>query len=219
MDIEEGVPRREHKSWQYSRPIRRYDHYCKWLQNVIGLLNHREFVVMVGGLLLIGVLGIMVDIWLAILIAEKGFFRFGVVVSLHLVYSVALLVIAGPIFKIHFGPIWRNEMAQKWKKKEHYSFFFHRWAISFLRGQQHQHRRQRASGGSRGWWVQRALRARRLCVRSHKEPFWQRLLHQLPELLVPASLDFRCKGGVLSWKRPEFAENRKLYCTAHWQGL
>ena len=53
-----------------------------------------------------------------------------------------------------------------------------------LRGQQHQHRRQCASRGSRGWWVQRALR---LCVRSHKEPFWQRLRHQLPKLLVPAS--------------------------------
>ena len=81
-----------------------------------------------------------------------------------------------------------------------------------LRCQQHQHRRQRASGGSRGWWVQRAFRPRRLCVRSCKEPFWQRLLHQLPEFLVPASLDFRCKGGVLRWKSPEFAENRGLYC-------
>ena len=120
MEIEEGVPRRAHKSWQYSRPIRRYDHYCKWLQNVIGLLNHREFVIMVGGLLLIGVLGIMVDIWLAILIAEKGFFQFEIVVALHLGYSVALLAIDGPIFKIHFGLISRNEMAQEWKKKEHY---------------------------------------------------------------------------------------------------
>ena len=67
-----------------------------------------------------------------------------------------------------------------------------------LRGQQHQHRWQRASRGSRGWWVQRAFRPWRLCVRSHKEPFWQRLLHQLPELLVPASLVFRCEGGVLT---------------------
>ena len=120
MDIEEGMPRRAHKSWQYSRPIRRYDHYCKWLQNVIGLLNHREFVIMVGGLLLIGVLGIMVDIWLAILIAEKGFFESEIVVALHLGYSVALLAIDGPIFKIHFGLISRNEMAQEWKKNEHY---------------------------------------------------------------------------------------------------
>ena len=120
MDIEEGMPRRAHKSWQYSRPIRRYDHYCKWLQNVIGLLNHREFVIMVGGLLLIGVLGIMVDIWLAILIAEKGFFESEIVVALHLGYSVALLAIDGPIFKIHFGLISRNEMAQEWKRNEHY---------------------------------------------------------------------------------------------------
>ena len=120
MDIEEGIPRRAHKSWQYSRPIRRYDHYCKWLKNVIGLLNHREFVIMVAGLLLIGVLGIMVDIWLAILIAEKGFFKFEIVVALHLGYSVALLKIDWPILKIHFGLISRNEMAQEWKKKDHY---------------------------------------------------------------------------------------------------
>ena len=32
MDIEGGIPRRAHKSWQYSRPIRRYDHFCKWLK-------------------------------------------------------------------------------------------------------------------------------------------------------------------------------------------
>ena len=108
MDIEEGMPRRAHKSWQYSRPIRRYDHYCRWLQNVISLLNHREFVIMVGGLLLIGVLGIMVDIWLAILIAEKGFFKFEIVVALHFGYSVALLAIDGPIFKIIQDPFWTD---------------------------------------------------------------------------------------------------------------
>ena len=190
MDIEEGIPWRAHKSWQYSHPIRRYDHYCKWVKNVIGLLtgdlwhfspNHREFVIMVAGLLLIGVLGIMVDIWLAILIAEKSFFKFEIVVALHLGYSVALLAIDGPIFKIHFGLISRNEMAQEWKN-EHYVA---------------NNTRQRASRGSRGWWVQRALRPWRLCVRSHKEPFWQRLLHQLPKLLVPAFSDFRWEGGVL----------------------
>ena len=120
MHIEEGIPRRAHKSWQYSRPICRYDHYCKWVKDVIGLLNHREFVIVVGGLLLIGVLGIMVDIWLAILIAEKGFFKFEILVALHLGYSVALVAIDGPIFKIHFELISRNEMAQEWKKNEHY---------------------------------------------------------------------------------------------------
>ena len=39
MDIEEGMLRRAHKPWQYSRPIRRYDHSCKWLKNVVGLLR------------------------------------------------------------------------------------------------------------------------------------------------------------------------------------
>eukprot|EP00913_Durusdinium_trenchii_P008691 g8164.t1 len=48
-DIEEGLPQRAHKSRQYDHPIRRYDHYCKWVNNVIGLLNHREFILMVGG--------------------------------------------------------------------------------------------------------------------------------------------------------------------------
>lgn len=120
MDIEEGMPRRAHKSWQYPRAIRRYDHYCKWLQNVIGLLNHREFVVMVGGLVLIAVLGIIVDLYLAVLIAEKGFVGSEIIVALHLGYSIALLAIDGPILKIHVGLISRNEMAQEWKKNEHY---------------------------------------------------------------------------------------------------
>eukprot|EP00438_Fugacium_kawagutii_P014175 Skav207941 [mRNA] locus=scaffold108:220712:221515:+ [translate_table: standard] len=74
-DVEQGLPQRAHKSWQYDRPIRRYDHYCKWLQNVIGLLNHREFVVMVGGLVVIAVLGMVVDVWLGVLIGEKGMIK------------------------------------------------------------------------------------------------------------------------------------------------
>ena len=55
-----------------------------------------------------------------LLIAEKGFYEFEIVVALHLGYSVALLAIDGPIFKIHFGLISRNETAQEWKKNEHY---------------------------------------------------------------------------------------------------
>ena len=112
VDIEEGLPKRAHQSRQYPRPIRRYDHYCKWLQNVpgwcfhllftffgflaafgngliqatktfgrlepcssqvIGLLNHREFALMLIGLVLIGILGVVIDLWLAVLIGEKGF--------------------------------------------------------------------------------------------------------------------------------------------------
>jgi len=120
MDIEEGMPRRAHRSWQYPRPIRRYDHYCKWLNNVIGLLNHREFVLMLFGLLLIGVLGLVIDLWLAILIAQKGFMESEIIVALHLAYSVALLAIDWPICRIHLGLVSRNELAQEWKKNENY---------------------------------------------------------------------------------------------------
>ena len=45
----------------------------KWLANVIGLLNHREFAMMLFGLMLISVLGIVLDLWLAVLIAEKAY--------------------------------------------------------------------------------------------------------------------------------------------------
>ncbi|CAJ1458055.1 unnamed protein product [Effrenium voratum] len=37
------IPQRAHKAWLYKRPIRRFDHYCRWVTNVIGLNNHREF--------------------------------------------------------------------------------------------------------------------------------------------------------------------------------
>merc|ERR1719215_1712816 len=60
------MPKRAHKAWLYALPIRRYDHYCRWLTNVIGLLNHREFVVMCTGLVMIAVLGISLDVALMI---------------------------------------------------------------------------------------------------------------------------------------------------------
>lgn len=116
------IPKRAHKAWQYHRPIRRYDHYCKWSQNVVGLLNHREFVMMLGGLVLISVLGIVVDLWLAISIsmARKGLIGTLVTVLLHLAYSMVLLGIVGPICRIHIGLISRNELAQEWKKNAHH---------------------------------------------------------------------------------------------------
>eukprot|EP00435_Cladocopium_sp_Y103_P062724 s554_g24.t1 len=30
------MPKRSHKAWLYKRPIRRFDHYCRWVTNVIG---------------------------------------------------------------------------------------------------------------------------------------------------------------------------------------
>merc|ERR1719517_412974 len=66
-----SLPRRAHKCWQYDQPIRRYDHYCRWLTNVIGLLNHREFLVMVVGLVAIGVFGMALDTFLLLSMGSR----------------------------------------------------------------------------------------------------------------------------------------------------
>lgn len=101
-------------------PIRRYDHYCRWLTNVIALLNHREFFAMLIGLVTIGALGIAVDVLLAISLVHKGFWVDEVLIVLHLGYSVALCVLASPILRIHMGLISRNELAAEWKRNEFY---------------------------------------------------------------------------------------------------
>eukprot|EP00438_Fugacium_kawagutii_P029102 Skav229065 [mRNA] locus=scaffold2611:272860:275294:- [translate_table: standard] len=128
---EGGLPARAQKSWQYPHPVRRYDHYCKrlgfgshrfvflWVDNTIGLLNHREFVVMVGGLLVIAVLGMVVDIGLAILIAKKRLFISEIILVMHGAYSLTLLAVVWPIFQIHCGLIARNELAKEWKCHVH----------------------------------------------------------------------------------------------------
>ncbi|CAJ1420874.1 unnamed protein product [Effrenium voratum] len=122
-DLEEAKPTRTHKSWLYSRPIRRYDHYCRWLMNVIGLLNHREFFVMLLGLASIALLGLVVDLFLAVAflanLAETGATKTSAAalgVGLHLAYSVVLMRFEGPILLIHVGLISRNETANEWKK-------------------------------------------------------------------------------------------------------
>eukprot|EP00913_Durusdinium_trenchii_P031391 g29391.t1 len=61
------------------------------------------------------------DLWVAILLAEEGSLDAEVAVALHLGYSVALLAVAGPIMKIHFGLISRNELAQEWRSNQHYA--------------------------------------------------------------------------------------------------
>jgi len=115
------LPKRCHKTWQYPLPIRRYDHYCRWLTNCIGLLNHREFIIMVTGLVAIGVLGSLLDLVLVIDMARQGgpwviaFF-----LVMHLAYSLALTSLAGPIFRLHLGFISRNELANEWKRNDYY---------------------------------------------------------------------------------------------------
>ena len=187
MDIEEGMPRRAYKSWRYSRPIRRYAYMiimqmvakCHWSSQSPWICDS-------GGRFAVN--------WSA--------WDHGRHLACHLDRWEGLLWVwdrcgaSFGIFRCSPGDWWANFQDPFWtdlKERDGPGMEEER----ALRGQQHQHRRQRASGGSWGWWVQWALRPWRLCVRSHKEPFWQRLLHQLHKLLVPASLDFRCKGGVL----------------------
>jgi len=121
IDLEQGDrPYRAHKSWQYGRKIRRYDHYCKWVDNVIGLLNHREFVLMLVCLCLIGLFGVGLDGYLAVLLAQKGMWEAEIAVVLHLAFSVILLAIEVPILRIHIGLVSRNELGQEWKNNVHY---------------------------------------------------------------------------------------------------
>jgi len=114
------LPSRCHKSWQYQRPIRRYDHYCRWLTNVIGLLNHREFFTMVMGLFLIGVSGAAIDAFLMLYTLQQGWWTNELIILLHLGYSIALVTMAGPIFRIHLGLVVRNELAAEWKRNDFY---------------------------------------------------------------------------------------------------
>ena len=78
------LPRRCHKMWLFKQPIRRYDHYCRWLTNAVGLLNHREFVLMLAGLLTIGLGGCLVDFILVVWTSSEGRHFTGFLLIMHL---------------------------------------------------------------------------------------------------------------------------------------
>lgn len=120
-DEEPSLPQRCHKTWLYQFPIRRYDHYCRWLTNCVGLLNHREFVTMCVGLVAIGVLGGALDAILVVLGVRRGSpWHVALCLILHLLYSIILVALAGPILRLHVGFISRNELAAEWKRNEFY---------------------------------------------------------------------------------------------------
>jgi len=113
-------PKRAHKTWLYRQPVRRYDHYCRWVTNCIGLLNHREFFIMVSGLVLIGILGTAIDLAALIAVFSRPKWIPRVLILAHLGYSVVLTGLASPILRIHFGLINRNELANEWKRNDFY---------------------------------------------------------------------------------------------------
>ncbi|CAE7315815.1 ZDHHC5 [Symbiodinium pilosum] len=117
--IEDGGkgPARSHKSWQYPRPIRRHDHYCKWINNVIGLRNHRPFILMLAGLTLTGMFGLLADGYLTVVFWREDHVATEVGLLLHAMYSAILLYIVVPIVEIHAGLISRNELAQEWQRR------------------------------------------------------------------------------------------------------
>jgi len=115
------LPTRAHKSWMYDRPIRRYDHYCRWVVNVIGLSNHREFILMVTGLALICISGFIVDGFLGYYLVRHGGDRSLLVgVVLHAAYLLILGYCVMPIFRLHVGFVCRNELAQEWVRNTFY---------------------------------------------------------------------------------------------------
>merc|ERR1719162_2109356 len=114
------TPKRAHKTWLYRQPLRRYDHYCRWGTNCIGLLNHREFFIMVSGLVLIAVLGTAIDLVALIAVFSRGTLGTKIAVIAHLFYSVVLMALAGPILRVHVGLVCRNELASEWKRNDFY---------------------------------------------------------------------------------------------------
>merc|ERR1712190_162882 len=90
--------------------------------NSIGLLNHREFVVMLFGFVVISISGSALDVTLL----SFGYsdiqmsWHIMLVISIHLVYSIIFLRFVSNIFKLHFWFISRNELSNDWKEDSFY---------------------------------------------------------------------------------------------------
>lgn len=124
MDVKLGVadlPERSHKYFQYPLPLRRFDHYCRWVDNGIALQNHREFMVMVAGIVTLAGVGAIVDIVLLMKEVHGNFTDLHLLaVVVHCMYCVGLAYYALPIFRLHVGFVSRNELANDWKNDTFY---------------------------------------------------------------------------------------------------
>jgi len=114
------LPKRTYKDENCERPILRYDHYCRWINNWIGLYNHREFIVMAMFLSIVACAGVFADVALVVFFWHTTDRWQKACLLLHCAYSLAFAYYVVPIFRKHVGFVSRNELAQEWKSDAFY---------------------------------------------------------------------------------------------------
>lgn len=126
QNFPDGLPERAHCNKGYATPILRYDHYCRWVMNVIGLMNHRPFMIMVTGIAICILGGVLVDAALIfwILTARPKTVRIRelwrcLALMLHFFLYLTFGRYVLPIFKLHLGFVSRNELCKEWVDDSH----------------------------------------------------------------------------------------------------
>jgi len=117
---EAELPKRTYNDENCERPILRYDHYCRWINNWIGLYNHREFIVMAMFLSIVACAGVVVDVALLAFFWQATDWWQKACLMVHCAYSLAFAYYVVPIFRQHIGFVSRNELAQEWKSDMFY---------------------------------------------------------------------------------------------------
>mmetsp|Transcript_15920 Transcript_15920/g.41145 ORF Transcript_15920/g.41145 Transcript_15920/m.41145 type:complete len:378 (-) Transcript_15920:108-1241(-) len=114
------LPKRAHKHWLYKRPILRFHQYCRWITNAIGLANHRQYIMMLVGLVTISVMDVLIDFVLVLGHLFSGAIFSELVLILHLVYSGYFAWYTVPLLRQHAGFVARNELTQEYKRDDFY---------------------------------------------------------------------------------------------------